>query len=329
MANAKIDPRLIDRDDMINRNRDARKYTFAAIAAASVCVPALIGWSAVGWISAPLAPFGAAVGVLIGGKFLSKQMRKLIISVPQATTYVTVNPLLSLIGKGGDPNISYGPGEGFSFPWEERGAEGNLSTQIITIEWTEEVPGKNGQLLVKGSLQFKVDIANASSFIGVDESTIRGGIIDIIKAKVSTDLSSKTIDQAKAKIEEMNRELTKIFSLGENNGSKSDFEKRYGIEVVAVTITGIDNPPKTQDVLDSLAQAEQVGKGIANMLGISRAALKQKIESGAISVTEYNEMIDRWFVQSGKAPMNVTVFKGLEGAAKVLGAAMAGKGKGE
>jgi len=339
MTNEKITVRLIDNDSVVKRNRSGRIWVLAGTASLLLVGTPTIFTFIISTFAPMLAIPGIIGGIVVGGMMLSKLMRRFIVSVPPATAFVTLNPLLSFFSMPGNPNVTYGPGDHISYFWEEREKSGNLSLQVITMEFTEEVPGKNVQLLITGSMQFKVDLSNASSFIGIDESTIRAGIIDLIKAEISQKLAGNTIDKAKSKLEEMNKDLFKKFSMLElpaepgdtekkyNPDKPSEYERKYGILVVAVTVTGIDIPEKTQETRDALDQAAQVSKGIASMLGLSVTEMKRRLLTKDQKVSEYNELLDRWFVQSGKAKMDVTVFKGFEGAAKLFGTALAGKGK--
>lgn len=325
------DARLYDSDSSIKRNRVGRWSVFLGSTILATGVPALISGKLTGGVVSGL-PGGTALGMLlgatIGGYLFSKILHKFIITVPQVQAFVTLNPLMSFLGSTEDPNVTYGPGWHIAYPQEERSAKSNLSTEIITLTWEEEMPGKDAQLLLKGSYQFKVDITLASHFIGVDEGTIRSGAIDLIKAFIANELADKSGDEAKAGISALNDELYKEFGVGvanSQNSRVSEFEKQYGTRTIKVTISSIDFSAKVQASRDAVDEAMQVLNGVAAMYGYKPDVLKEKVLSREISLEQYNNMVDRFAAQSDNATMDIKShkFDGLDGAAKVFGEAFA------
>lgn len=303
-------------DRVLDRDRATRWIVFVLCMAGIVLVPALIIFTIIGWI-------GFVIGLAVGVKVAFWLSPRFVIQVPQAQAFVTIDDLHTLLGREGDANVVYGPGTHISFPWESRSEKGNLSIEIITLPFSDEVPGKDTRLSVRGSMQFHVDLECAWRFIGIDQSTIQGGIVDLIKSTVSSELAVMTADVAKAQIQSLNNKLYLEFGLGPSTdvpaeeprepsvtqGQVSNLEHRYAIKVIKVTIAEIDLPDRVQKTRDALDQAAQVFKGVAAILGMTEDVLRTKLDDGSISVEMYNEAVDRFFVQSGVSDMKVTAFK--------------------
>jgi len=327
-------PSLLGTDAMVERNRLSRGAIFVTSMIASAAIPSAIGDSLGGSI-------GAVVGLAIGVKVASSIAPWFIVRVAQAQVFVTINSLHTFLGRKGEANVTYGPGMHAAYPWEERDPKGNLSLDIITLPFEDEVPGKDTRLKVKGSMQFRVDIKHAPSFIGIDQSTIQGGIVDLIKSTISSKLATMGADDAKAAITQINTDLMAKFGfappknddtdaspdLPGKDSRISDLEKQYSIEVVAVTIAEIDLPEKVQASRDALDQAEQVFKGVAKLMGLTPDELRAKMASKEITLDKYNETVDRFFVQSGNANMDVKSFKfnDIEALGTAIGNALRGR----
>jgi len=271
------------------------------------------------------------LSVLIGGFVFSRFLPNYLVEIPQVQGYVTIDLLRALLGRSGKTYVIYGPGLHIAFPWEERSEKSNFSLEVFTIEWSEQVPGQDTQLLIKGSYQFEVDLARSIKFIGVDEKTIESGALDIIKAEVSHWASTQSADDAKKGIKKLNLKLTDIFLSSDSDVTQSTkathFQDRYGIRTIAVTVSSIDLPPKVQEARDAVDEANQVIEGVARMYGMTADELKAKIgsnEPDGISIERYNEMVDRFAAKSGNATMNIQAIKlngleGLGGLLKLLG----------
>lgn len=301
-------------DDCVLRNRTARWMFLGASLAAFLFIPGLTALMLLNIL--PGFPSSLAVPVLLFGAFLggygfSRILPNYVIDVPQLQGFVTINKLKPLLNIPGSAYVIYGPGWHISFPWEERSEKSNFSLEVFTLEWKEEIPGKDSQLLVKGSYQFEVALDRSDRFIGIDEATIGTGGLDIIRAKVSTMLANETADTAKARIEEYNHHLLQFFGLSDDpqDASVSSFESRYGINSVAVTISGIDLPEAVQKTRDAVDEAGQVVRGIAAMYGMTPDVLKAKLVSGEITPESYNEMVDRFMANSGNAEMKIQALK--------------------
>lgn len=312
-------------DADVSRRRGVRVAVLIVSMASASFILGLLGAWIFGKSSLPGTGFlGFILGAGLGQWGFSFLSPRFFVSVPQAQTFVTLNPLLALFGIPGDPNIVYGPGLSVSFPWETRSRRSNLSLEVNTIPFIEEVPGDPVRLIVTTSYQFKINIRQAAKFVGVNESTIRGGVIDLIRSRVSQRLAGMDVNTAKAQIGDLNQGLGADFGVGSGTTVPSqdvlDFEERYGISSVAVTISGIDLPPDVQRTRDAADEAAQAVRSVASMFGMDEAALRAQISSGQITNAQYIEMLDRTLAQGGGATMNIQALKlgGLEALAEAL-----------
>lgn len=320
-----------DSDSEIKRNRKGRwlvligsiLVTWASIMAPTTYIVSLMLATKPSLMVAGLLSAWATMEV-----FRHLLPRYFLITVGQIRAFVTLNPLMATFKIKGSPNVIYGPGTNVCYPWEKRSAKGNVSLDIITIPFTEQVPGKNTQLLTTGSYQTKPEITRADKFIGVDAATLQGGAIDLIKAKVSADLATKTADEAKGELDTINDKLYAYFGLNNEhpNDDVSKFEDDYGIHTVKVTLSGIDMPPSVQATRDAIDKANQVRKGLAAMFSMSEEDLMAAVKNGVIKTEQYNDMVDRFAAMSGNATLEVKAnkYSGLDSVAAALGAALSG-----
>ena len=285
----------IGNDSMVKRNRAIRFLVFVISLGVIVLLSTIIGSVVAGF-------YGFFGGMVIGLIIFGKISPKFVVTVPQSQAFVTVNPALALFNIPGDPNIIYGPGTALCLPIESRSAHGNVSLEIITISFFEEVPGANAKLIVSGSLQFHVDITRANKFVGINDSTVRGGMINLILSQISQTLATKTGDEAKAEIGQYNANLFGFFGLGDPSSRDvrvSNFEGRYGIITDAITITGIDFSPEVQATRDARDRGAQVFLGVAGMMGRTEEQLRADMQSGKVTEETYAEYVNRFLALSG------------------------------
>lgn len=312
-------------DHSVKRNRLGRWAFFLTSLFTFLLLPGfaintiLSGVNAPDWIYVPVI----LVGAVFGGKLFSKFLPRYIIIVPLVQGYVTVNQAMSLFGLSGSTNVIYGQGWHISYPWESRSKEGNFSLEIFTLPFNVAVPGREAQINVSGSYQFRVALPRGDRFIGIAEETIENGLLDIIKAEISALLPEKTSDDAKRDIQVLQKFLEHAFGLSRNKQSSGDvhrFEESYGIESIAITISNIVFPESVQKSRNAIDKAMQVMKGVATMYGITPERLKERLESEEINYKDYNEMVDKFLAQSGDASMDIKAYKisGLESLDRIL-----------
>jgi uncharacterized membrane protein len=298
-------------DSSLTRSRRLRWLVFSLSLGLCFAVPM--------WLCHVLAlQFSEALGVpalfagaLVGIELFVRILPYYIVDVPQVQGFVTINNLVPTFNFGGVVDVIYGPGIHISFPWEGRSEKSNFSLEVFTLQWNEDVPGADTQLLATGSYQFEVDLNRADRFIGIDPATIETGALDIIKAEVSRLLATKSGNDAKREIDEINDSLKERFGLKQGSSIEDveRFEKRYGIRSKAITIAGIDLPELVQKTRDAVDEAQQVINGVAAMYGMESGTLKDKLANGNIALESYNEMLDRFAAKSGNATMDIKAYK--------------------
>lgn len=309
---------LFDETDAdVKRDRVGRVILFVASAVLAGVIPATFVAFFASYVELRgFTSLGFIVGLVAGELWFAQIAPRFFVVVPQAQAFVTLNNLIAFFGIKRNPNNVFGPGTSLEWPWVTRGEKSNLSLQIITLPVAEKVPGRDTQLIVAGSYQFKVDIRKASRFVGIDESTIRGGMIDMILSEISRELADMFADEAKSKnnIRALNEYLGEKFGVDGRDHRLAapevqEFENRYGIASVAVIISGIDVPDDVQKTRDAIDEAAQAVKSVAKMFGMEENELKQMIRDGRISPEQYIEMLDRTLAQGKGATMNIQAHK--------------------
>jgi len=325
-----------DYDSAVKRDRWSRWAFLVISLVVFLAGPGLVVYGLIGIvIEVPdlmVAPI-MLVGAMLGGAIFSNYLPNYIVSVPQIQGFVTVNNVMALLGFKGVTDVVYGPGWHVSYPWEKRSEKSNFSLEVVTLEFEETVPGKDVRLIVTGALQVEAAVSRGARYIGIDEETLRKGGLEIIKGQISQDLHDKTGDQAKSMVIEETESLMDLFgikrtgqdkpksenskrdpdgtdSTGGKTKSVAEFEKRYAVRTVAVTISGIDLPEDAQKTRDAVDEADKALTGVAAMFGYrNKDSLITAIESKVITPEQYLEMLDRFLAKSGDANMNINALK--------------------
>jgi len=297
-------------------------------------IPTLFGlWFTTGLVGGSLQAFITLVLGLAGiGAFAWPMGKYYLINAPQLVGYVTQN---MLSGK----RVPYGPGLHVSFPWEDRDALGNVSLDIITRRFGEEIPVKNGKMKVTLALQYAGDIRNITGFVGVDESTIEGGFMALIRSFISAEGANVKIQSDRKKmIEKFNAGLAEKFqgitaqiTAEEDPDAQlmniSEFEKRYGVHVVSIVVEGVDYDDNLQKAIDVAAKSEIIEAAVMKALGFTtkkdfREArelwLKGDPDNGiepktrGVSPEQITSVREEIMAQAGDAEMKI--YRGLKGS---------------
>lgn len=282
---------MSDHDSMIKRNRVGRLVCYII----SLLLMMLIPMSFMGSITQKLFNF-SALGLALGfgfGVFLNLRMFQYFwITVPQTVAFVTT----SLFSSGSSPNIAYGPGGHFAYPWEMRAESGNITLDVLTCSFTEKVPTKDTSMIVDGTLQFKFDLEHIATVVGIDITTIEQGFLAQVNEWLSTKLAGMAGNEAKNSIRTIRAELETEFMRTRCDQLLHD----YGIRVLGFQISSIDFPPKVQEVRDSIEEARAIGEGVAMILGFSSAtALKRARNAGKISEEAITRAREDFLAASG------------------------------
>lgn len=288
---------MSDHDSMIKRNRLGRLVCYII----SLLMMMMIPMSFMGSITQKLFDF-SALGLSLGfgfGVFLNLRMFQYFwITVPQTVAFVTT----SLFSSGSSPNIAYGPGGHFAYPWEMRAESGNITLDVLTCSFTEKVPTKDTSMIVDGTLQFKFDLEHIATVVGIDITTIEQGFLAQVNEWLSTKLAGMAGNEAKNSIRTIRAELETEFMRTRRDQLLHD----YGIRVLGFQISSIDFPPKVQEVRDSIEEARAIGEGVATILGFSSAAaLKRARNAGKISEEDITRAREDFLAASGN--INKTV----------------------
>lgn len=308
-----------DHDNTLTRDRGSRLGFFILTLAVVVGFPTLLGvalGNALGFYGARFV-FGS-VGFGFGIFAMIKLLPRYWVVVPQTMAFVTTNQLAPA---GSNPNVPYGPGGHFTFPWELREESGNITLDTLTLPFSEKVPTKTAEVTVHGSLQFKFNFKTITRVVELDISTIERGFLDIIHEFLSEELSEKEAERAKDDVRELRVILEK-----ELERRKDELLRKFNAVVEGVQIASVDLPPAVQKVRDTLEEARSVGRSLYEMLGFpSQEAFETAFKEGKLTTQDIARAREQFLVMSDNATMNIQRIDatGLENA-RVGGALVAG-----
>jgi len=312
-----------DHDNMVERNRKLRWGVLGATIIVVLLIPTSFGFATGNVLSFAGSNFlFSGIGFAVGVYLVGKAFPRFWVLVPQTTAFVTTNAF----SKDGDPNIPYGPGAHPSFPWEQRAESGNITLDVLTIGFTETVPTKTTAVKVDGSVQFKFDLAHATTVVSLDKATIVQGFVDIVKSWISTRLAEETGELARKKVTKIRDEIEEHFK----DKIKEYLLKNYAIRVVSIPISGIDFSADVQKVRDATDEAKQAAKGVAFLLGFSSIkAMNEAIEKGVITQVEVSRARDDFLASSGNVKKEVrrVDVTGVDGVGGAVAAGLLGGGK--
>lgn len=311
-----------DHDSHVARDRASRFWFFILTMTAAVGLPTLLGMAlgnAFGFHGGRylFGTFGFGFGLFVVIKLFPRYW----VIVPQTAAFVTTNQLAPA---GGNPNIPYGPGGHFCFPWELRAESGNITLDTLTLSYDEEVPTATSTVTVHGSLQFKFLLTKIQRVVELDVSTIERGFLDMVHEFLSEFFSEMQGEDAKNHVKEVRERLEEYLK----QERAEVILTRFGARVEGVQISSIDLPPKVQEVRDALEEARTVSKAIWQMLGFSSKRTFDKArKDGKVTEEQVNRAREQFLVASGNVPMSIQRIDatGLENA-RIGGAIVAGAG---
>jgi hypothetical protein len=265
-----------------------------------------------------LGGIGFAIGVGVMGKLFPRYW----VVVPQTSAFVTTNPFVH----GTNPNIPYGPGAHPAFPWELRETSGNITLDILTLDYVEEVPTRSAAITVKGSVQFKFSLPHITQVVGIDVHTVEAGFASQINEWLSARLAQMTPDDAKNSIHALRAEIERNFK----ETRQTFFLDTYGIQVIAIVIASMEFSAYVQTVRDGMDKAIYIADSVRIIMGYdSEVAFKQDLAAGKITKDEIARARDDLLVLSGNASkgINRIDIPGVEELARMLAAIVGGRGK--
>jgi hypothetical protein len=253
---------------------------------------ALVGWW--GWLLG--GEYGVMIGLLVGfciGSALAAWLvpSRMLVYNAEWTGYVTQNAFKGTM-------VSYGPGLHFSHWWEERNKNGNYSLKVITRSDNTSVATKTAQLTSHFEYEYAIYLPTIERAIGVDSSTIERGLTAFIDSFITGWCARRDADEARTHIEELNEALANEFMAhAVDQQDAAGFEKNYGFITVSVVVSSMAFAAAAQKTRDAMDEAVALHEVVARIYGYTSAAQKvefaRKIQSGEITVDQYNTMLSR------------------------------------
>lgn len=268
---------IIQADDrLIDRSRGGRTLVFFGTPALlAVFGGLLVAFLTKTFLIEALYWPGFVVGATCGMVAFLAMKHVFVVKNNTTGLLVTTDQLKSLVGIG-EPNVIYGPGTHFSYPWEARFARNNIPVEEVAEQFTFGVICKDGTLTVPASIRFRPDFEKPIAYLsGV--AAVAGDFKDLVISSVSKKLSKLTMQQALDTLEGINTELHDEFV----SNKKTDFELRFGILVGDVTLGNLLMSDEAQRTRSGLNEAAMVAEGTALLLGFKtieemQAALANK-----------------------------------------------------
>jgi hypothetical protein len=188
--------------------------------------------------------------------------------------------------------------------------------EVNTINIKFSAIGLVEELFFEGVLVYRVNPEKVTGFVGITEETILGATVNQIKGVVGDKIKSMSLDMAKAKREELNDLLTKIFSSG---SEESPFEAEFCIIVKQVRLAEVKGSQKLQKTRDARAEAEEMFKSAAALLGIPHEEVARRIRDKEMSHGQLIDLMNVLLGKSGEGSVNANSYRlagtdGLEAA---------------
>lgn len=289
-----------DHDGMVERNRFIRWTFMILVFSTTLFLTGAFGVE-IGKLTElkNLDLLGGALGVSLGVYIVLKIFPRFWVVVPQTSAFVTVNMFSSAAA---DPNVPYGPGGHPAFPWELRTESGNMTLDIMTFSFEEEVPTKDTMMQVKGTVQFKFALERITTVVGIDITTIEQGFIAQINEWFSNRLSSMSGADSKDSVTSLREEIETEFE----ETRREMLLTEYGILVTGFQVASIDFPKAVQEVRDAVEEAARIGENIWKMMGFtSQAAFDKARENGTITEDAITRARDDILAASGNIKKEV------------------------
>lgn len=302
----------------------------------SVAFVALIGGSlggffvsALGWWFIPTW-FGIITGGAIALSGFSGLVPEFFVRTRQNGKFVATSPYVGLFPwlSGKSNSIVFPEGTVVAtVPFLGREERGNVSMEVNTIPINFSAPGKVTELFFDGVLVYKTNPDKTPGFIAISEKTLATATINKIVSKVADSVRNMTFDEAKAEREKINTDLLEIFSKKKEVGgasgkgdTESDFEAEYCIIVKDVRISQVNTSPKVQKTRDGRAEAEEMFKSAAALLGLSQEEVARRIDKNEMTQGQLMDLMNILLGKSGEGHVHTHSFRlgGTEGLEKAL-----------
>lgn len=241
-----------------------------------------------------LPPFlGGVVGLSIGNAVAIYLVLRSFIYNEAVQAFVTVNPLASLFSKE-NVLVSYGPGTHLCYWWEQRLAGYNVLLNTAAENMETAVQASNGTLFTKASTRLRPDLTRLPQFLsGVASAPAE--LTGLIQQEINVWLAGKTVEQALATMDALNKDLQKKFV-----DSDHEIEQRYGIIIDDVTVNEILPSKELQETMGALFESETIDMIVAKSFGYANAkTLQAAIKKGSVASEEVNRRRTQTIAMSG------------------------------
>ena len=292
-----------DHDSDVERGRISRFLVFVATVIAAVGFPTMLGMA----LGNALDFFGGrflfgTLGFGIGVFVMLKIFHRFWIVVTQTMAFVTTNQFSP---KGNNPNIPYGPGGHFAFPWELRAESGNITLGTLTISFLLPIPTKTSEVTVYGSLQFKFNFPTIVRVVELDPSAIQDGFTDMIKEFLSEEITGKTAEEARHHIVELRGNIVAEFQT--NEARAEELLNKFNALVQGVQVSSIVLPPDVQKTRDAIEEARAIGENIWLFMGfLNKAAFDEaRKPGGTITQADVNRATEQFLAASDNAKLEI------------------------
>ena len=287
---------------MVERKRAGRVFVFCLTVAIVVGFPTLIGMAlgnALDFYGGKfiLGTFGFGIGIFT----MLKIFHRFWIVVPQTVAFVTTNQFSPA---GENPNIPYGPGGHFAFPWELRAESGNITLDTISISFSLPIPTKTSLVTVHGSLQFKFNFPTITRVVELDPSAIQSGFTDMVNEFLSEEITPIAAEDARSHIVELRHKIVAEFQ--DNDAKKTELLLKFNALVKGVQIANIELPPKVQETKDAIEEARAIGENIWMFMGfIDKKAFDKARKEKVIAQADINRATEQYLAASGNATLEI------------------------
>jgi hypothetical protein len=196
--------------------------------------------------------------------------------------------------------------------WEARNKEGNYPLKVVTRPLDITVQTGTATIRAQGKYEYAINLQHIEKAVGVDETTIEGGITAFILSFLTQYFAGRDAEAARKEIAETNSALADKFEDTEvpSGDNLDSFGSRFGFRTVTVVIEGLELPPAAQEARDAIDEAAQMQAIIAGLYGMSKEDLAAKVKSGEITHEQYINMVNRAMVMAGKSKMDLDVIEG-------------------
>ncbi len=308
----RLEPRT-PHDSYAIRDRETRWGVLIICGTLTVIAPTLLG-SIWGWFIGPTSTKIGFLAGLGGASVLTTLLVvRSLVSNPEWTGYVTLNPLNGY-------NIPYGPGLHPTFFWEQRNKTGNYSLKVITKTFEIPVQTKTSQVIATGILEYQIDLAHIANNVGIDETTVDAGYNGFIENFHTVRLARQTAEEALTRVDDINHDLENQFmghATSPGGETVGDFEVKYGIRTVAIALTGLKLPSAVQKTRDAVDEARKIFEVMAELKGTTPEKLREEINSGRLSKQEESELRHAALAASENAELKI--YEGNLGGLGALG----------